>query len=130
MAEQLSNAAVLVNNDIVAYIPNTLSYTEGLGEQSIRAASAGGNQTEQIFADNIEMRYSTVKFELPSTIENIAKVRQWKQNKNANLVQISGKTADGNLTRSFSQAALLTDVEVPLTNDGNMTLEWRSNPAV
>lgn len=129
MAEQVSNAAVLVNNDVVAIAPNTLSYTEGLGEQSIRAASAGGNQTEQIFSDNIEMRYSTVKFEIPSTLANIAKVRTWKQNKNANLIQISAKTADGNLTRSFSQAALLTDVEVPLTNDGNMTLEWRANPA-
>jgi hypothetical protein len=130
MSEQLSNGSVLVNNDVVAIIPNTLTYTEGLGEQSIRAASAGGNQTEQVFSDNVEMRYSTIKFELPSTITNIEKLRQWKQNKNQNLVQIQGRTADGTLSRTFSQAALLTDYEVPLTNDGNITVEWRSNPAV
>jgi hypothetical protein len=130
MSEQLSNGSVLVNNDVVAIIPNTLTYTEGLGEQSIRAASAGGNQTEQVFSDNVEMRYSTIKFELPSTITNIEKLRQWKQNKNQNLVQIQGRTADGTLSRTFAQAALLTDYEVPLTNDGNITVEWRSNPAV
>jgi hypothetical protein len=130
MSEQLSNGSVLVNNDVIPIIPNTLTYTEGLGEQSIRAASAGGNQTEQVFSDNVEMRYSTIKFELPSTIANIEKLRQWKQNKNQNLVQIQGRTTDGTLSRTFAQAALLTDYEVPLTNDGNITVEWRSNPAV
>ena len=130
MSEQLSNAQVLVNNDGVAFIPNTLTFTEGLGEQNIRAASAGGSQTEQVFSDNIEMRYSTVKFEIPSTVENIEKAKDWKVNKNQNLVQISGRTTDRKITRTFSQAALLTDYEVPLTSDGNITLEWRANPAV
>ena len=96
----------------------------------IRAASAGGTRTEQVYSDNVEMRYSTIKFELPSTIENIGKLRQWKQNKNQNLVQVQGRTVDGTLSRTFAQAALLTDYEVPLTNDGNITVEWRSNPAV
>jgi hypothetical protein len=130
MSEQLSNAQVLVNNDVVAIIPNTLTFTEGLGEQNIRAASSGGSQTEQVFSDNIEMRYSTVKFEIPSTVENIEKAKDWKVNKNQNLIQVSGRTTDGKLTRTFSQAALLTDYEVPLTSDGNITLEWRANPAV
>ena len=130
MSEQLSNAQVLVNNDVVAIIPNTLSFTEGLGEQSIRAASSGGALTEQVFSDNVEMRYSTVKFEIPPTVENIGKARDWKVNKNQNLIQIAGRTADGLITRTFSQAALLSDYEVPLTSDGNITLEWRSNPAI
>lgn len=130
MSEQLSNGTLLVNNDVVAYIPNSLVYTEGLGEQSIRTAAAGGNQTEQVFSDNVEMRYSTVKFDLPSTIDNINKLRQWKKNRNQNLVQIAGRTVDGTLSRTFSQAALLSDYEVPLSNDGNISVEWRANPAV
>lgn len=130
MAEQLSNAAVVVNNVPVAIAPNTLTFTEGLGEQNVRAASSGGNATEQVFSDNVEMRYSTIKFELPPTIENIDAVRTWKINKNQNLIQVSGRTADGTLTRTFSQAALLSDYEVPLTSDGNITLEFRANPAV
>jgi len=130
MSEQLSSAQVLVNNDVVAIIPNSLTFTEGLGEQSVRAASAGGSQTEQVFSDNVETRYSTVKFEIPSTVENIDKAKDWKANKNQNLIQISGRTSDGRLTRTFTQAALLTDYEIPLSNDGNITLEWRANPAV
>lgn|SRR5512139_497441 len=130
MSEQLSNASVIINNEPIAIMPNSLAFTEGLGEQNMRAASIGGSQTEQVFSDNIEMRYGTIKFDIPATIANIAKARQWKQNKNQNLVQIAGKTVDGNLTRTFSQAALLSNYEVPLSSDGKITLEWRSNPAV
>lgn len=130
MSEQISNASVVINNSPVAISPNTLTFTEGLGEQAIRAASSGGEQTEQVYSDNVEMRYSTIKFEMPSTLENIALARDWKVNKNQNLVQISGRTVDGTLTRTFSQAALLGEHEVPLTTDGNIALEFRANPSV
>lgn len=130
MSEQLSNVSVLVNNDLVAIIPNSFSFTEGLGEQAVRAASAGGAQVEQIYSDNVEMRYSTIKFDIPGTVGNIAKAREWKQNKNQNLLQMAGKTVDGNITRTFSQASLLSNYDIPVSSDGKISLEWRSSPAV
>lgn len=130
MSEQLSNVSVIVNNDLVAIIPNSFTFTEGLGEQTVRAASAGGAQVEQVYSDNVEMRYSTIKFDLPATIANIAKAREWKQNKNRNLLQMAGKTVDGNITRTFSQASLLSNYEIGVSSDGKLSLEWRSSPAV
>lgn len=130
MAEQLSNATILVNNVVVAIVPNSLTFTEGLGEQNLRAASAGGGETEQVYADNVEMKYSTVKFDIMPTIENISSARSWKKNKNANLIQVAGQTTDGRLSRTFANAMLMTDYEVPLSSDGNISLEWRAKPAV
>lgn len=130
MGVQVSDAAVQVNNNTVAIIPNTLEYDEGLGEQEVRAASAGGGQIEQIYSNNIETNFSMVKFSIPSTVENIALAREWKTNRNQNLVQLSGRTPEGNVTRTFSQASLPNNYTVPLTSDGNIELEFKSNPAI
>ena len=130
MGVQVADAAVQVNNNTVAIIPNTLAYTEGKGEQTIRAASAGGGQVEQIYANNVESNFSMVKFELPATVENIELAREWKSNANANLVQLAGSTPEGRVTRTFSQAALLSDYEVPLGSDTNISIEFKSNPAI
>lgn len=130
MGVQVSNAAVTVNNNVIAIVPNSLAYTEGFGEQTVRAASAGGGQVEQIFSSNIETSFSMVKFDLPATVENIALAREWKAAANQNLVQIAGRTVDGNVTRTFTQAALLTDYEVALGSDTNISVEFNANPAI
>lgn len=130
MSEQLANALVTVNNDPVAIIPNTLKYTEGKGEQKIRAASVGGEQVEQVYSNDIETNFSQVMFEIPATVDNIAKARQWKTNKNQNIVQVVGQTAEGSLTRSFTQAAILNDYEVELGSETNVSIEFKANPAV
>lgn len=132
MGIQLANPTVTVSNVVVAVIPNSVTFTEGLGEQNIRAASGGGSNVEQIFSNNIETNFSTVKFDIPATPDNIALAREWKVKQNANLVQISGRTVgDGKImTRTFSQAALLSDYEVALGSDTNISLEFKANPAV
>lgn len=130
MGVQVSDATVTVNNDIVAVTPNSVMFTEGLGEQNIRAASAGGGQVEQIYSNNIESNFSTVRFDMPSTLENIAKARQWKASRNLNLVQIMGRTPEGDVSRSFTQAAILNDYEINLGSDTNITIEFKSNPAI
>ena len=130
MSVQLSNATVTINNDVVAIAANTLVFTEGLGEQNVRAASAGGNLAEQVYSKNVETQFSMVKFELPATVPNIALARAWKVNEDQNLVQISGRTPEGRLTRTFSRASLMNDYEVALGSDTNIAIEFRSNPAV
>lgn len=130
MSTQLADALVAVNNDPVAVIPNTVSFTEGLGEQKVRAASAGGGQVEQIYSNDIESNFSTIMFEIPATVENIAKARQWKSNKNQNVIQIVGQTPEGSVTRTFTQAAILNDYEVKLGSETNIEIEFKSNPAV
>ena len=67
MSDQLNNVAILVNNDIIAYEANTLSYADGFGEFVIRNAVVGGGQTEQVFSEDLATKFGMVKFSLPST---------------------------------------------------------------
>ncbi len=130
MSVQLSDPLVTVNNNPIAIIPNTVKYTEGKGEQTLRAASLGGGNTEQVYAHNVETNFSMVMFEMPSTVDNINQAREWKTNLNQNLVQIAGSTPEGQITRTFSQAAILNDYEVELGSETNITVEFKSNAAV
>ncbi len=127
---QLSDATFIVNNEPVATIPNTIAFTEGLGEQSMKAASIGGGATEPIFANDLETNFSMVKAELPSTPENITLVRSWKTNRNNNVVQIIGVTPEGTLTRTFARAALTADYEIGLGSDATIPVDFKSAPAV
>lgn len=130
MATQLSNPTVSVNNDAQYVIPNTVMYTEGLGETETRSASAGGDEVEQIFTEKPETKFSRVKFSLPATIENIEKVKEWKVNRNENSVEISGRTPEGDFTRTFIQASIPPDIEVNLGSDTDIEIEFSSKQAV
>ena len=127
---QLVDAAVLINNEAVAITPNSLKFTEGLGEQTMRAASIGGGKTEQLYAEDIETKYATIMFDLPTTPENIELARSWKANSNNNLVSLSGRTAEKDFTRTFSQAALLSDYEIEIGTEGNISIEFKANTPV
>ena len=130
MATQVADALVLVNDDPVPVTPNSVMYTEGLGEQTVRAASVGGGQVEQIYSNNIETNFASVTFEMPAIIDNINRAREWKANRNENLVQILAQTPDGILTKTFSEASILNNYEVGLGAETNITIEFKSNPAI
>ena len=130
MAVQLANALVTVNNAPIPVIPNSVMFTEGEGEQSIRAASVGGGQVEQIYAQNIETNFATISFDIAATIPNIAVAKTWKINRNQNVVKIVGQTPEGELIRTFTSAAILNDYEIALGTDTNITVEFKSNQAL
>lgn len=129
MAIQVSNPTVTINNEVFAIVANSCSYTEGFGEQEMEMASAGGDQTEQVFIEKIETKFSMFKIEFWSDIEKIKAVRKFKANKNQNLILMSASNADGILSRTFSQASLINDYEVGLGSDTKIALEFKSNPA-
>lgn len=130
MSTQLSDAGVSVNNEAVAIVPNSIKYTEGFGEQKVRAASVGGGEVEQVYSHDVESNFSMVSFEIYATVEAIKLARSWKAARNANVVQITGSTPDGSLTRTFTQAGLLGNYDVELGADTTITLEFNSNPAI
>ena len=127
---QLSDASLLVNNDNVPTIPNSIAFQEGLGEQTMKAASVGAGAVEPIYANDVESKFSMVKFEMPSTPETIELARTWKQNRNNNVVQIIGETDEGTLTRSFARAALTADYEVGIGSDATIPIEFKAITAV
>lgn len=133
MAVVLANPQVVVNNISLSIKPNSLDFTEGFGEQIVRAASAGGASVIQILADNIENNFSEVKFSLEPTIDNINNARAWKSNPGQNVVSVTGTVTDGTteqtFSRTFSKASITNNYSVMLGADTSVDLEWKSDPA-
>jgi hypothetical protein len=130
MPIQLSDAAILINDEVVAIVPNTLKYTEGFGEQQVRAASVGGGSVEQIYSRDVETSLSKVMFDLHTTPSNVKLARSWKSNGNENVAQIAGKTTEGDVTRTFTQAAMTSDPEIEIGTEGVINIEFMSNAAI
>lgn len=129
MGTQIAAPVLRINNNTVAHKANTIEYDEGLGEQNVYAASLGGGLTEQIYSDDVETAFSTVEFELPSTITSVNLVRDWKIKKNTNRIEIEQETPDGSFTRIFTQASVLNNYKVGLGTDKMIKVEMKGNPA-
>lgn len=127
---QLTDATLLVNNEAVGYLPNTLKFREGLGEQKVRSVAIGGGKTEQVYAQDLETNVGMVAFELPATIDNIALARKWKTSGNRNVVSIAGSTLDGDVNRSFTLCAVTNDYDVEIGTDTSIPIEIHGNAAI
>ena len=127
---QVSDATLLANNEAVGVKPNSLKYTEGKGEQKLRPLSIGDGAVENVFANDLETSVSKLMFALPTTIENIALALKWKQAKNQNVFAIAGSTVDGDVTRTFTGAAVVNDYEVPIGTEADIEIEIHANPAI
>lgn len=134
MSTALANPQIVVNNESVSIVPNSVTYTEGAGEQNMRAASAGGASVEQVFSENVETNFSMVKFSIFPSPTMIDLARSWKKNGNANVVSITGTVTEAGsekvLRRTFNLAAILNDYDVNLGSDTNIEIEFKSQSAV
>jgi len=128
MANQLNDIVILVNDVQIAYTSDSLSWSDGLGEYSIRNAVTGGGQTEQVFSEDLSSKFGMVKFSMPTTDENEQYKRDWKLNKNNNVVELIG-AGGSSFTKVYTQAAILNDPESNAATDGNIEIEFKSNPA-
>lgn len=125
MAFAIATPSIIINNTVAPVVPNSVTYTEGLGEQNVRSQSAGGGSVQMVYSDNAESKFSTVKFQMFPTPENINLIRTWKTNGNANAITI---TAPG-FSRSISEAALINNYEVNLGADTQIDLEFAGRGA-
>jgi hypothetical protein len=124
----MNDITILVNNEVIAYTADSLSWKEGFGDYAIRNAIVGGGQTEQIFSKDLATKIGMVKFSIPTTAENDGLKRQWKSNDNNNVVELIGPK-DSGFTKIFTLAAILEDPESNAATDGNIDIEFNSNPA-
>ena len=120
-------ASVLVNNVSIPIVPNSFTYTEGLGEQKM-SVQAAGDTVQQVYFDDASTRFSSIKFSIVSNKENIEIVRTWKTNRNNNNIIVSDVNSD--FTRTFNNAALIQDYEVGIGAEKTIDLEFRSDSAV
>lgn len=124
----ISTPSVIINNIPIGIVPNSLKYTEGLGEQIMRTQSAGGGSVDVVYSLDAESLMSTVSFELINTNENIDLARLWKTNENNNAISfVDSRTG---FTRNFANMALTSNYEVNLGADTTISVEFKGDRAV
>jgi len=128
MATQLNDIVILVNDVQVGYTADSLKWKDGFGTYNVRNAVLGGGQTEQIFSKDLASKFGMVGFSMPSTIENEANKRAWKANDNNNVVELIGPSGS-NFSKIFTQASIIDDPETGAATDGQIELEFNTNPA-
>ena len=116
---------VIVNNELISIVPNTLSYTEGFGEYIVRGVSQGAGKTETIFSEDDSKKMSKVNFEIYPTDDNIKKARKWKSLKNDNVIEFADV-----ISKTFSNVSLVNDYSIDLGAETTIKLEWIGDPAV
>ena len=124
---QLSNVSVLVNDQVIPIVANSLKFSEGKGEQTVRVASLGGDAVEQVYAQDLESAFGKVMFEMHTTIDNVNSQRQWQSNQNRNVVALAAGTDDGNFNRVYTQCAMVNDPEIEIGNEGMISVEFSGN---
>jgi hypothetical protein len=128
---QLADAVVTINNDVIGYVPNSVSFTEGLGEQKVLPVSEGGGRVSQVYANDIETSFATFKISIRTTSEDVALALEWKQNANRNVITLNGVDTNGRgVIRTFTQCAVTNDYEVPIQAEGVIELEFMGNAPI
>lgn len=133
MSVQLSNPTLIINNQNIRVVPNSVTYTEGFGEYSYKNSTAGGSSTEEVFSQNVENALSMVKFEMYADVSNRGVVamdiiRGWKAGLSNNTIAITDSTSG--FSRFFAKAALINDPEIKLGSDTTISLEWKAHQSV
>ena len=122
---KIYDPTLIINNFVCAYVPNSLRYFEGLGEQKVRVQTGGGGSIQQVLTEDITKRQTSVKFKVEPTAQNIDFLRAIKSNMDGHVVTISAP----DLTRTITGAILVTNYEVGLGMDEEIEVEFVGNAA-
>ena len=121
----LSNPTLEVNDDVIAIVPNSVTYKTGFGDKDVKAQSSGGNAIETVITENAETKLSMVKYKLYNTAKNLQLVKDWGALESSTI-----RLYEGQITESFRDMVITVEPEVAVGADGELELEWKGTPAV
>lgn len=122
MAERsLSAPTLIINNDIIAYVPNSLTHKMGHGEITQRVATTGGEAVKFVISEDVSTKIGTVKFSLYNTQSSIDLINNWK---------IMSKTGDVAITvnqdaisADYSEMVMINDPDLDTGFDSEIEIE-------
>ncbi len=122
----IATPTVIINNIPIKYKPNSLTYGTGKGERKIRVATGGGSVKETIVTTDIETAFSTVKFMLYTTSDNVELVDEWIDNLDSNTVQWT----DVGISRSVTNAVVVNNPDISMGVEGEFEVEFQGDTGV
>lgn len=124
----LVDVSVEVDDEAVLLEGNTLTFTEGLGESTTKGATQGG-RTVVVHSQDVTTRISTIKFEMPATVDSLNTSRDWATLGAGRVVRFSGTDPAGNrLGRTMTGGIMSTDPEKAIQSEGKVPVEFAGAP--
>jgi len=127
MANALAGAALIINNETIPYVPNSLKYDVGNPERKVEPQVVGGGAVTNVVTEDFATAKSKIMFDLKTTTENEQLFLGWVENFEDNLVKIVSN--DGK-SRVFELATIINKPEFDTGADGIASIEFESNRSV
>jgi hypothetical protein len=127
MTQGLTKAKLIINNERVAYIPNSLKDTSGFGERTVSPQNLGGGETSNVITEDVSTFKGKIMFDLKTTQDNKALLREWQSNLDANTVKIEYSSGKISL---YENATVINDPERDDGVDGVMSVEMEAKPEI
>ncbi len=122
MANAITTPALLINNEVIDIVPNSLSFTRGVGTRTVKPQSAGGSQLTNVTFVNVEEAKGHIKFKVYNTEENISKIQTIQDAFDANVAQFTSKEG---LNGTMQNAIIINDPEFVLGADSTTEVEMQ-----
>ena len=120
MANVLSGATLYINNELIAYIPNSLKYKLGNPERNVSPQVTGNGNTDNITTEDFSTQKSELMFDLKTTSENEVFVQNWIELIDGNVAKVV--STDG-VARIFQKATVINNPEFDTGSDGVISME-------
>ena len=125
----MSAPSVIIDNEVIAIVPNSFKFNLGLGAKNVRVASSGGDATEIVSTDNVEEKKGKASFSIisdPEKLQDIVqKLKTWGKGKHV----IQGINNFG-FEITIAEARLVTSPDIETGADSVIELEWEGKEAI
>lgn len=123
--QKLSNPVVEIDGVITPIKPNSVEFTTGRGEKKVTTQAAGAGSVEMVYADDSEMKFSAIKMTLETTGVNIRDAIDLNDTNPHSI-----RMYEPGVTFNFNGAVITSDPNVSWGADGEIPLEWASDPVI
>ena len=122
-----SGGGLSANNEIVQYLPNTLSFDKGTPEKNVRPQVVGDGRVVNVTTSNFETAKSMLKFDMISNSNNIAQLDSWVANDGENVLTYTPEDDGDPIV--FRGMTVINKPEITISQDGQFSVELEGNPA-
>ena len=127
MATALSGSRLIINNETIEYMANSLKYDLGNAEVKVDPQVIGDGAVTNVPSRDFSTAKSKVMFDLKSTSENEEKVIAFIELFASNVIKI---VSSDSVTRVFESATIINKPEFDTGADGVIPIEFECSVAV
>jgi hypothetical protein len=127
MAERvLENPQLSINDEIIAYVPNSLKYIPNSAKTIIKSVTVGGGAVSTVHGKDLTESTSKVIFSIKATQRNLDLIDFWLNNTAMNVIELSN--SDGSFTLAFVGMSLEEIPDLALNIDDDIELTFIGDP--